>query len=670
MWLFFETFSYPIIEGDIKQLDAKLRAVVVSEKLARKLFGDNWRDEAIGETIEIEDVGEHSIEAIFANMPNNSSIRHEYIYNIKSHIQENQWLLDWGNNGMRGTYLLAQGANQQAANKKINEIYKKSEAFQEGESIRFQAYAENYLYGKFNEQAAAAGGRIEYVRMIGIAALFLLLISCINFVNLATARASKRAKEVGVRKTIGASQNALISQFMIEAGLVTTISIGLAIFLAEILLSSVQNMTEKMLYLQYDQAYFWMGILGISIVTTLLSGAYPSFVLSAFRPVHVLKGKINEHFKNISFRKGLVVVQFVLALLLIVGSIVMQQQIHYVKNKNLGVDKENLIYIPKDQKITEKYDVLRNELLQQEGIAALTSTSFSPIEIHSSTTGVDWPGKRADQSHTEFYMLWAEDNFLETFKIPMVEGSFYLKGATFDTSQLVINQKAVEVMNLENPIGSIIQWWGEPRQIIGVVKDFHIKSLHDPIHPTAILLDKANTWSMFVKPKAGQTEAAIAALGSTFKSVLPDSHLYYEFVDEQYQKHYKSEVLIGKLANYFALISILISCLGLLGLATFLAEQKTKEIGIRKVLGASVSNLIALLSKEFLMLVGIGLLIGAPVSWYLLTDWLQTFAYQVDLKWWMFVAPMAIAILIAGLTVGIQAFRAALSNPIQALKSE
>ena len=666
----FESFSYPILAGDIKQLDEKINSIAISENLAKKLFGDSWRNESIGQNIAIEDMEEHSVELVFANMPENSSVKYEYFFNIKSHLKQNDWLLEWGNNAMAGAFLLADGANLQSAQEKIVALYKKSEVYEEGENIRFQKYADHYLYGTFDEKAQVAGGRIEYLRTIGIAALFLLLISCINFVNLATARASKRAKEVGVRKSIGATKSSLMVQFMVEAAVITTISVGAGILLAEMLLPFVRNITEKMLDFQYGQLSFWIGIFLIITSTTILSGAYPSFVLSAFQPVRVLKGRTNQSFGKVSFRKGLVVLQFVLALLLIVGAVIIQQQIQYIQNKNLGLDKDNRIFIPKDQKISEKYDLLKNNLMQQPGIVSVVSTSHSPIEVQASTSGVQWPGKRPDQSHQEFSMLWTEDNFLEAFNIPLIDGQFYMDGTTIDTTHLVVNQKAIELMGLEQPVGSIIQWWGKPRQIIGVVKDFHIESLYKPIEPMAILLDKENTWSLFVEMHPGKMERALSGLESTFKEILPESHLYYEFVDEQHQKNYKSEVLIGKLANYFALISIFISCLGLLGLATFLAEQKTKEIGIRKVLGASVTNLVALLSKEFLWLTGLGLFIGIPVSWYLLSEWLEKFAYKVELQWWMFAIPVVAAIGIASITVGIQALRAAVVNPIQSLHSE
>ncbi|MEM8908419.1 MAG: ABC transporter permease, partial [Bacteroidota bacterium] len=666
----FETFSYPILQGDIRQLDEQLDAVVISKKLAQQFFGEQWSTRALGETIEIEDLGPHTIAAIFADLPDNSSVKFEYAYSLKKHLKENDWLLSWTNSGMKGSFLLAEHADLAKAQAAINQIYQESEAFEERKSITVQAYAENYLFGKFDEQAKASGGRIEHVRMVSIAALLLLLISCINFVNLATARASKRAKEVGVRKTVGANKNNLIIQFMIEAALITSLSVAIAVLLTEITLPAICGITGKNLQLSYVNPSFWGNILVIILITTFLSGAYPSFVMSSFRPVNVLKGRLGEGFRFVHLRKGLVIIQFVLAFLLIVGAMVIQQQIHFIKHTNLGLEKDNLLYLRKDQLISPKYKTLQTELLAHESINAVTSTSHSPIEVYSSTSGVEWPGKRANQNHQEFFLLWAESNFLEAFDVSLAAGRFYASGIVEDTAHVIINQKAVEAMELTDPVGTTIQWWGAPRQIIGVVEDFHIHSLHNAIEPMAILLDMDNTWSMFVKTNAGQTQRAIAHLEKTFAEVVPNTYVHYEFVDEQHQNNYKSEVLMGHLANYFAIISIFISCLGLLGLAAFMAEQKTKEIGIRKVLGASLMHLITLLSKEFLFLVGLGIAIGFPISWYLLSDWLSRFAYKIHLEWWMFAGPISLAILIAGFTVGLQALRAALANPIQALRNE
>jgi ABC-type antimicrobial peptide transport system permease subunit len=666
---YFEAFSFPIIQGDITQLDKKINAIAISKGLAEKFFGNTWKQTALGQTIHIHDNGDYLVEAIYADFPVNSSIKNEFYYSFQGHLSQNDWMLDIGNSGMQGAILLAKSVDVELVKKKIDEIYKSHQEGDLKEGIIVQKFADAYLFGNYDEQAQVSGGRIEYVRTFGIAALLLLLISCINFVNLATARASKRAKEVGVRKTIGASKGTLVIQFMVEAGMITIISVFVAYLLAEALLPTVATMTEKMLYFDFTQPIFWMGILGIIVVTALLSGAYPAFVLSSFRPINALKNKVKQGTQTISFRKALVVLQFVLALLLIVGAFVVKEQVEYVMNKNLGISKDHILTIHQDEALTEKYDVLKNDLLSKEGITGVTLAGPDPLNMQASTGGVSWPGKNLE-SHAEFQILWTAGNFPEVFDVQLVAGRYYREDAIMDTSSIVLNERAIEIMQLDDPVGKKITWWGDQREIIGVIKDFHNRPLYEKIEPTGFLLDPENAGQVFVKTAPGKMTEAISSLQSSFAKVLPELPLHFDFVDEQYAKKYKSESLTSRLANYFALISILVSCLGLLGLATFMAEQKTKEIGIRKVLGATTLSIIGLLSKDFIKLVIVALLISVPVSYFFMTSWLQNFAYSIDIQWWFFALSGLIAVMVAVLTVGMQSIRAAVANPIKSLQSE
>lgn len=666
---YFESFSFPLLAGTVKDLEEKTNAIVISESLANKFFGEKWSSTAIGATINLKDIGDFLVSAVYKDFPKNSSIRQDFIYPIDNFVQRNDWTLDWRNSGMEGALLLAEGANANEVVQKIERIYQSHQEGDMQEGCIVQKFEDNYLYGQFDEQGKVAGGRIEYVQMFAIAAFLLLIISCINFVNLATARASKRAKEVGVRKTIGAGKNSLVAQFMVEAGMITFISVGLGLLLAQLALPQVHLITEKMLQFNYAAPMFWVAIGLIILFATLLSGTYPAFVLSSFRPLEVLKGKIQSQSRSIGLRKGLVIIQFVLALLLVVGAFVIKEQVQYIQNKNLGISKDNLIMIEKEAAISSNYKVLRDKLLNARGIDNVTIGPTSPMDISSSTSGVSWPGKRPEDKNKEIQYFWASSNFLEALNIPLATGRFYREDAPFDTTSIVLNEKAVEMMGLEDPIGKTIKWWRHQRQIIGVVKDYHTQSLYEDIQPLGIILSN-RARGLLVKAKEGEMKTAVSSLQKVFKEVLPEVYLNYNFVDEEYQQKYKSEVLTGTLANYFAIIAIFIACLGLLGLSTFLAEQKTKEIGIRKVLGASMGNLIGLLSKDFLLLVVIGLVIGVPISWYLLNGWLTNFAYAIALKWWMFALPVLLAILIASITIGIQAVRAALNNPIDALTSE
>ena len=666
---YFESFSFPVLAGEVRDLDEKPEALAISESLAHKFFGKKWPATAIGATLTLRDMGDFSVSAVYKDIPANSSLQHDFIYPLDNFVQSRDWMLDWRNSGMQAALLLTEVAHPNEVVQKIEKIYQGHLDGDMLEGCRVQKFEEGYLYGQFDEQGKVAGGRIEYVQMFAMAALLLLTISCINFVNLATARASKRAKEVGVRKTIGAGKNSLVTQFMVEAGMITLISVGIGLLLAQLALPQVQLITEKMLQFDYTASMFWACLGIIVLVVTLFSGLYPAFVLSSFQPTEVLKGKIQSQSRTIGLRKGLVIIQFVLALLLVVGAFVIREQVQYIQTKNLGINKDNLIVIEREAEIGDKYNVLKDQLLKAPGIDKMTIGPTSPIDIISSTSGVSWPGKRPEDQHLEFRYFWAASDFLETLDIPMAAGRFYREDAPFDTTSIVLNQKAVEVMGLEDPIGKTIQWWRHQRQIIGVVEDFHTQSLYEDIHPVGILLSNTAR-GVLVKAKEGEMKTAIASLQRVFKELLPELYLHYNFVDTEYQKKYKSEVFTGTLANCFALISVFIACLGLLGLSTFLAEQKTKEISIRKVLGATMANLIGLLSKDFLLLIGLGLIISIPISWYVLTNWLTNFAYAIELKWWMFALPVLMSTLIAGITIGIQAIRAVLTNPIDALVRE
>ncbi|MBX2873683.1 MAG: ABC transporter permease [Saprospiraceae bacterium] len=666
----FKTLSFPILHGDIEQLDQGLDGIAISEALAKRFFGRDWETEAIGGNLRINDTDEFIVQAVFDDISQQSSLKFDFVLNVQHRVKNNPWLKEWGNKGMGGIILLREDASTALAQEKIDAIYKKSEAFNEGEYVKLQSYGDHYLYSQFDDQAQATGGRIEYVRLFSIAALLLLIIACINFVNLATARASKRAREVGVRKAIGAQRSSLIQQFLFESLVITTIAVAVAVLFAELCLPAVRTLVEKPLRFEYSSTGFWLTIFSVIGITAFLSGLYPAFVLSAFKPIHVLKGKLVSSFRFMNLRKLLVITQFVLALILIAGAMVIQQQISYIKNKNLGLEKENVFFISMEDKAAENYQVIKEELDKYPAVQSITAVSHNPTEVGASTTGVEWDGKRKDQRNLEFKMLWVEENFLQGFNISMADGRFYDPGMGMDTSNIILNEKAIEVMGLENPVGQRIEFWGQPVTIIGVVNNFHVGSLYEPIEPLALILDKEMGSWMFFRTEAGQTEAAISALQQTYERVLPNTPLDYQFLDEEYQRKYQGEVLTGTLAKYFAFISILIACLGLLGLSTFLAEQKTKEIGIRKVIGASTQHIVQLLSKDFLILVGSGLMLGVPIAWYLLQTWLTKFAYGINLQWWMFALPVAASILIAVLTVGAQSLKASWSNPVKALRSE
>ncbi len=667
---FFKAFSFPVLVGNIEDLDQKPEALAISESLAKKLWGDAWTQKALGSPIHIYDNGDYAVAAVYKDFPAQSSIQNDFYYGFERHLSQNEWMQEWGNNGMQGAFLLQKDADVAQVEQKISAMFQENIEGELKEGVLLQKFSENYLNNQFDEKAQVSGGRIEYVRIFALAAIFLLVISCINFINLSTAYATNRSSEIGVRKVVGAKRKMLISQFFTETAMVTSISFLVGIFLAFLMLPFVNTLTGKELVIDFTQQYLLLTVLGVYVFTTLLSGAYPSLVVSSFRPVSALKGVVQEGKKTISLRKGLVVVQFSLAILLIISALVIREQVDYINNKDLGIAKDHIISIHQDQVLTEKYEVLRNELLSAEGIEGVTLAGPSPLATPASSSGVSWPGKTKDQENVEFALLWTAHNFPEIFDIPIQEGHYYNEGSQ-DTLNLVINQTAASILGFQdNAVGKTVQLWGAQRQIIGVVKDFHNRSLYQPIQPTVFLLDPNDAGALFVKLDGDQTETALASVQTVFKNVLPDAPLHYDFLDEEYATNYRTETLTGTLAHYFALISIVLSCLGLFGLATFMAKQRKKEIGIRKVLGATINSIIVLISTDFLKLILMAALVAAPLAYYFMDGWLGKFAYHINFPVWTFVLASVLAMLVTLLTIGFQAVKSAVTNPVKSLRTE
>ncbi|MDC6362182.1 MULTISPECIES: FtsX-like permease family protein [Flavobacteriaceae] len=667
---FFKSFSFPVLVGNIDDLDEKPEALAISESFAKRLYGKEWPEKAIGSPVHIYDSGDYAIAAVYEDFPSQSSIQNDFYYGFEQHLSKNDWMQEWENNGMQGALLLKKGVDASLVAQKVHALHQDNIEGEFKEGVILQKFSENYLHNQFNEKAQVSGGRIEYVRIFTIAAIFLLIISCINFINLSTAYATNRSSEIGVRKVVGAKRKTLIGQFFTETAIVTSLSFLIGLAVAFLLLPYVNTLTGKVLEIDFTQPYLLFTIVGVFLFTTILSGAYPSLVVSSFRPISALKGVVQEGKQTISLRKGLVVLQFSLAILLIISALVIQQQINYVNQKDLGIAKDHIVAIHQDQALTEKYGVLYDQLMKSEGIEDVTLAGPSPLATPASTSGVSWPGKTQEQENLEFALLWTAHNFPSTFNVPLQAGEYYREG-TKDTLNLVVNETAAQIMGLGNePVGKTVQFWGAQRQIIGVLKDFHNRSLYQPIQPTVFLLDPNDAGSLFVKLDGGKTEAALASIQTVFKNVLPDFPLHYDFLDEEYASNYRTETLTGTLAHYFALISILLSCLGLFGLATFMAKQRKKEIGIRKVLGASINNIILLISKDFLKLIAIAALIASPVAYYFMAEWLSDFAYHIAIPLWAFALAGILAMLVTLLTIGFQALKSAMTNPVKSLRTE
>ena len=664
---FFEIFSFPLLQGNPATALTDPHAIAISESLARKLFGPDWHDTALGQTIRMENRLDLTVSGIFEDVPATSTLQFEFVIPIEEFIERNDWVEHWGNSGLRLFVRLEEGADPDLVTAKIENIIK--ENHESADALLFlQPYTDAHLYSDF-EDGQLVGGRIEYVRMFGVVALFILLIASINFMNLSTARSARRAREIGVRKAVGATQRTLVGQFIGESVLTALVALVLGLIMMLLALPAFNELTGKSIAINFLDPMTWGTLLGLALLTGLLAGSYPAFYLSSFNVIGVLRGAVVRRPGAVGVRKGLVVFQFALSTLLIIGTLTVYTQIDYIRSKNLGMDRDNLLYTNLEGGVAEQYEAFKQELLQKPGIAGVTTSSQNPLSVGSSTSDPDWGGKDPE-SEVLFHIINAHYDFIETMKMEMADGRTFSKDFATDSVNYVINEASARAMGMDNPVGERLEFWGQEGEIIGVVKDFHMNSFYEPIEPTIIRLDADNTWMLFVRTEAGKTQEALAGLEALHATFNPDYPFTYRFLDENYERTYRSEIVIGQLANYFAILAVFIACLGLFGLASYTAEQRAKEIGIRKVLGASVPNLVTLLSREFIMLVLVAFVLAIPLAYYLMNQWLSNFAYRVEISWWIFLMAGLTALGIAWLTVSYQSIRAALANPVKALRTE
>jgi putative ABC transport system permease protein len=667
---YFKMFSYPLIQGNAQTALNSPVSIAISRKMAVDFFGTP--QEAIGKTIRYENKKDFKVTAVFEDLPHNVSSKFEFLINWDSFLDENKWAKDWGNNGPLAYVMLRAGTDAALFDKRIAhflDTYDKDQSAAFREQLGIQKFEDVYLHNNF-KNGKPEDGRVEYVHLFSIIAIFILVIACINFMNLTTARSVKRAREIGVRKVVGAVRSVLIRQFVGEAILLTCFATIIALVIVMLLLPVFNSVTQKQIHFPFGQIKFCLGLIGLTIITGLLSGSYPALFLSSFNPVKVLKGAVKLSTGAAWFRKGLVVFQFMLSVVLIIGTIVISKQVNYIQTKNLGYDRENLIYIPLEGDLTAKYKIFKNEGLNMPGIQQITRISDAPTNFGSSTSGVKWDGKDPNVN-VMFTQVSTGYDFVKTMKLKLVSGRDFSRDFATDSVGYIINETSLKRIGYANPIGKPFTMWGKKGTIVGVLKDFHFNSLHDPILPLIIHFGEETNYGMaLIRTKPGQTKQALESAEKLCKELNPNFQFSYYFADAEYQKQYISEQIVGKLSNAFAFLAIFISCMGLLGLAMFTAEQRIKEIGIRKVLGASVGSLFTLLSKEFLILVIIALCIASPLAWLAMHKWLQGYSYRTTIDWWVFVLSGFIAILIALVTVSFQSVKAALMNPVKSLRSE
>ena len=668
---YFKMFSYPLLEGSVQTALNSPVSLAISEKMAKQFFGS--AADAFGKTLKLDNKKDMSITAVFADCPRNTSRKFDFLINWPTLQEYNPSIKNWNLNGPNTQLLLRPGADPLVVRTKIKNFldgYNKEQSASYKIELDIQRFGDTYLHSNF-KNGQIEGGRIEYIGIFSVIAVFILLIACINFMNLTTALSAKRAKEIGVRKVAGALRFSLVRQFLGEALFITSVSVGLSLIGVSMLLPLFNQWTGKEIELPVTNGYFWLGLVALTLVTGLIAGSYPALLLSSFKPIRVLKGSLLFSQSAGMLRKGLVVFQFVLSIVLIAGTLIISKQVNYVQQINLGYDRQNLVYIPLEGELAGKFELFSHLALSTPGVQSLSRISTqSPSNIENQIGGVFWEGK--DPNSTPMFTQAATGyDFVKTMDLKLLEGRDFSRDFASDSVGYLINEAALKIINYKNPIGRSLTQWGKQGKIIGVLRDFHYTSLHEPIKPLIVRMAPPVTYgTALVRTEAGKTTQALADLEKIAKTLNPKYSFTWSFSDEEYQHLYKSEQVVNRLSNAFATLAIFISCIGLLGLAMFTAERRAKEMSIRKVLGASVAIQFALLSSEFIVLVLLALAIATPIAWISMHHWLLNFAYRTSIDWWIFGFAGAMAVLIALATVSFQAIRTAMANPIRSLRSE
>lgn len=666
---FLDVFEFPMVTGDRSTVLDDPSSIVISETLAAALFKN---EDPVGKFLKVDDSSTLQVTGIFKDVPDNSTFQFDYLIPWKHREATQQWVRDNTNNWGNYSFQVYLELNGDADELEVEESVK-GMLMEKGEDDIERAFFLHpmkrwRLHSNF-ENGVEAGGQHEYVTLFTAIAMFILIIACINFMNLATARSEKRAREVGIRKSLGSKRSQLILQFYGESIVISIISYLIALLLVLVLLPAYNNLVDKSLIIDFQSSQFWMFSLAIILVTGVVSGSYPSLYLSSFNPIKTLKGKVSVG-KNANLpRKILVIFQVGVAVILIVGTIVIVKQIDLAKSRDLGYNQEGLITVPGTEEILENYDVIKQELIRKGAILNMTRANSSVTNI-SSNNFLGWPGKPESQ-RVIFVTIVANYDYAETVGAEMLMGRDFSKEFATDTAGIIINQAALDIMGLENPIGTQLDLWGEKRTLIGVIDNILMGSPYEQVRPMFMIIDDWGYGQMTLRmPATKDVQANMAQIQEVFEQYNPAYPFEYQFADVEFARKYTTINLTRNLATIFAFLTIFITGLGLFGLASYMAEQRIKEIGIRKVLGASVSNLIRLISIDFAKLVMIGFVIFSPIAYFGLDQYLGRYTIRTSIDWWIFALTGIVALVFALAVVINQARRAALANPARSLRSE
>ncbi len=667
---FFKVFSFGLSQGEPSQVLKAKNSIVISRKIALTLFGTT--ENVIGKTIDWELLNckyPSVISGVFEGSPENSTMQFDFALTFDAWLDLSETVgrkVQWGNHAPCTYLLLNKGVDIAKFNAKIEGFHKSKIS---DSNITFFAvpYSGQYLNGKY-ENGVQAGGRISYVRLFTLIAFFILLIAGINYMNLSTARATRRLKEIGIKKVVGSGRFALIIQFMTESVMLSLIALILSVAIVLILLPQFNQITGKHLVFLINPLYIFY-VLGACLLMAIITSLYPSLYLSGFNPFRSLKGKQSNSALELWTRKGLVVFQFVVSVVLISSVLVVYKQIEFIQSKNLGYNKDNLVFFNKEGGVAQQENAFLTEAKKIEGVVNISSMGSNLLGSNSTTYDIGWEGKPA-VANISFVVVSVNYQTIETMEMGMAEGRSFSSEFGNDEDKIIFNQAAIDEMGLQNPVGKTVRFWGKDKQIIGVVKNFNFESLHQKIGPLIFYLNPKKTLQIVTRIEAGREKPVLAELGKLYSKFNPGFSFDYRFLDAAYQAQYDSENRVAVLSRYFAVLGILISCLGLFGLAAFAAEQRLKEIGIRKVNGARISEVMTMLNGEFMIWVALAFIVATPISWYILNKWLESFAYKTELNWWIFALTGMLALGIALLTVSWQSWRAATMNPVEALRYE
>jgi len=668
---FFSIFDFKLLEGNASKPFPELTSIVITSSEAKKYFGDQ---QAIGKIL-TTDQGNFTVSGVMKNFPENSSMQYNMLLPMTLYAE--QFAASGGNGDWKtmdedlGNYYfhiylqLRKDASPEIVAKKVSRLYldkRKGEIAVQNNFFTLQSLPTVHLIAQNGNNSA-----LQTVRIFLIVAILILCIACINYVNLSTARSMLRSKEVSMRKIIGAARTQLFLQFIVESVLLFIFASAFSLVIIYLLLPLYNQLSGRHLLFSFSNTSVVV-VVGCAIIGSLaLSGIYPALQLSAFRPMETLRGKLSMGIKKATFRKILVVTQFVFSVGLIISTIVISRQLQYMREKDLGFDKEHVFVFGLRNELHGHFEAVRNELLKQPGVLGVASISGTIAGVNGTTGDTYWDGKEKDRSFL-IHPNAIDKNFIPLLKMKIVQGSNFT-GSPADSAHFILNETAIRQAGIKDPIGKSFSLWQNKGTIIGVVKDFNYSSLKTIIEPAIFYYDPAG-WAMYVKTTGKDAPKALAAAQKVWKAYASEFPFEYSFLDDDFNRMYKDDQRTGTLFNVFAIAAILISCLGLFGLATYTAQVKTKEIGIRKVLGASVPSLIRLLSKEFVVLVSTSFVIAAPLAWYFMSKWLRDFAYRININWWIFLVTGVLAIMIALVTVGFQAIKAAVANPVKSLRTE